>query len=137
MFPCYLAGFLASFYLEGTDPQALRDMADAFYKGMLEPSQLEQMYGYLDLLREHGIALMAVYTLRTAARLVGTLRMWQIKGDGFHIYTTAQLLGILLPMLIAGTAMFSMIGMVAASLWCLMYFVRLRAVGALGSGLGG
>lgn len=136
MFPCYLAGFLASFYLKGTDPQALRDMADAFYKDLLEPAQLEQMYGYLDLLREHGIALMAVFTLRTAGRFTGTLRMWRLKGDGFHIYTTAQLLGILLPMLIAGTALFSMLGLVAVSLWCLMYFVRMRAIGALGSGLG-
>ena len=98
---------------------------------------LRARHRYLDLFREHGVALLGVFALRTAVRFVGTLRMWQLKGDGFHIYTTAQLLGILLPMLIAGTEMFSFLGLVLASLWCLMYFARMKAIGALGSGLGG
>ena len=136
VFPMYLGGFLASFYLRDTDPQALRDLATSFYQGLLQPEQLEQMYRYLDLMRDHGVALMGILTLRTAARFVGTLRMWRLKGDGFHIYTTAQLLGILLPMLVVGTELFNFLGLVIAALWCVMYYAQIRAIGALGSGLG-
>ncbi len=136
MFPIYLLGFFASFSLADIDPQELWAMADAIYGKMLDSTELDRLHGFLDLFQEHGTALMGVLALRTAARFIGTLRMWQLKGDGFHIYTTAQLLGILLPMLIAGTAMFSLLGLVLVSLWCLMYFVRMRAIGALGSGLG-
>jgi len=135
VFPLYLGGLVAAPFLKDMDPEALYGMADAFYAGIMEPEQLQQLHGFLDTMREHGTALMAVFTLRTVARFIGTLRMWRLKGDGFHIYTTAQLLGILLPMLIAGTAFFSLFGLIAAVLWCLLYFQRMRAVGALGSAL--
>ncbi len=137
VFPLYLMGFFTSFSLADMDQQELWAMADALYGTMLEETQLERLHDLLDLFHEHGVALMGVYALRTAARFFGTLRMWQLKGDGFHLYTTAQLIGILLPMLIAGTEMFSFLGLVIASLWCLMYYARMKAVGALGSGLGG
>ena len=61
---------------------------------------------------------------------------WRLKGDGFHIYTTAQLLGILLHMLVVGTELFNFLGLVIAALWCVMYYAQMRAIGALGSGLG-
>ena len=76
------------------------------------------------------------FVLRTAARFIGVLRMWRLHGDGFHIYTSAQLLGVLAPMLIAGNRLFSSWGLIAVALWCLIYYVRMRSVGALGSGLG-
>jgi hypothetical protein len=136
VFPLYLLGFLASFPVRDADPQVMRDTAEAIYKGWFDEQQMEQLFRFLDTLREHGVALMGVFALRTAARFVGTLRMWRLKGDGFHIYTVAQLLGVLLPMLIAGTDTFNPLGLLAAALWCLMYFVRMRSIGALGSGLG-
>ena len=136
VFPMYLLGFFASFSLAEIDPAELRAMADTFYGTLLEPDQLDKLHGFLDLLHEHGTPLLGVFALRTAVRFIGTWRMWNLKGDGFHIYTTAQLLGILLPMLIAGTELFSFPGLMLAALWCLMYFTRMRAIGALGSGLG-
>ncbi len=136
VFPMYLLGFFASFSLAEIDPEELRTMADTFYGKLLEPDQLDKLHGFLDLLHEHGTPLLGVFVLRTAVRFIGTWRMWNLKGDGFHIYTTAQLLGILLPMLIAGTELFSFPGLLLASLWCLMYFTRMRSIGALGSGLG-
>lgn len=137
VFPVYLLGFLASFSLRDADPQVMRDTATAVYKGFdFSEEQMEQLFRFLDVMREHGVALMGVFALRTAARFFGTLRMWKLHGDGFHIYTIAQLLGVLVPMLIAGTDTFSPLGLMAVALWCLMYFTRMKAVGALGSGLG-
>jgi hypothetical protein len=130
-------GHLASFSLRDADPQVMRDTATAVYKGFdFSEEQMEQLFRFLDVLREYGVALMGVFALRTAVRFVGTLRMWKLRGDGFHIYTIAQLLGVLVPMLIAGTDTFSPIGLMAVALWCLMYFTRMKAIGALGSGLG-
>jgi hypothetical protein len=136
MFPMYVLGLMAAPYLRDADPQVLHDTAETLYRGYFNPEQMEQLFGFLDTFRDHGIALTTVFALRTAARFIGTLRMWNLRGDGFHIYTTAQLLGVLVPMLIAGRNMFSPLGLLAVALWCLMYFVRMRAVGALGSGLG-
>lgn len=138
VFPVYLLGFLASFSLPDTDPQMMRDTAATLYKGFvpdISEEQMDQVFRFLDLLREHGVALMGVFAMRTAVRFVGILRMWKLHGDGFHIYTSAQLLGVLVPMLIAGTDTFSPIGLLAVALWCLMYFTRMKAIGALGSGL--
>ena len=136
MLPMYTLGFIAAFYVRDADPEVVRSTAESFYRGLFSEEQMAQLFDFLDVMREHGVALMGVFALRTAARLIGTLRMWGLHGDGFHIYTTAQLLGVLLPMLIAGTATFSPVGLLAVALWCLMYFVRMRAIGALGSGLG-
>jgi len=136
MFPVYLMGLMAAPYLRDTDPLVLRDTAAALYGSHATPEQMEQLFGILDTFREHGIALTAVFALRTAVRFIGTLRMWNLRGDGFHIYTSAQLLGVLVPMLIAGRDMFSPLGLLAVALWCMMYFVRMRSIGALGSGLG-
>ena len=136
VFPLYVLGFLASFAVRDTDPQVMHDTVSAIYKGWFDEEQMERMFRFLDILREHGVALMGVFALRTAARFAGTLRMWHLHGDGFHIYTIAQLLGVLLPMLIAGAETFSPLGLMAVALWCLMYFTRMKAIGALGSGLG-
>ncbi len=136
MFFIYLSGLVAAPFLRDSDPQVLRDAALSLYQGTFEPDELERLYAMLDTFREHGVVLMSVFAIRTIARFIGTLRMWRLHGDGFHVYTTAQLLGVLVPMLIAGKDMVSPLGLVAAALWCFMYFVRMRAIGALGSGLG-
>ena len=136
MFPMYVLGLVAVPYVGDMDPQVLHDTAEAAYKGIFNEEQMTQLFGFLDIMRDHGTPLMAIFALRTAARFIGTLRMWRLHGDGFHIYTMAQLLGVLLPMLIAGKDTFSLLGLLIVALWCLMYFTRMRAIGALGSGLG-
>ena len=40
----------------------------------------------------------AVTTLINALALTGAIRMWQLHRHGFHIYTVAQILGIIAPM---------------------------------------
>ena len=94
--------------------------------GLLQGAQLEQMRTAVELLRENGVWIMFVLALRTLARFIGVLRMWKLKGDGFHIYTTAQLLGILVPMLIGGQAMFSGLGLITVAMWCYLYWSQLK-----------
>ncbi len=128
MFPVYLLGIPISAMIRTMDPDALEALVRQQYEPYFDDAQVEQFLSYSTLLRDHGVALMGVLALRTLARFVGTLRMWRLKEDGFHIYTTAQLLGVLLPMLVAGNAMFSLFGLMTAVLWCLLYWQQHRLI---------
>jgi hypothetical protein len=79
-------------------------------------------------MREHGVGLMSVLALRTLARFIGTLRMWRLHWSGFHIYTTAQLLGLLVPMLIAGSELFAPLSLIIVLGWCYLYWNHRRAM---------
>lgn len=54
----------------------------------------------LHLLHESGVALMGLLFLRTAARLVGVLGLWNGRHWGFSVYASAQLAGIFLPFVV-------------------------------------
>jgi hypothetical protein len=91
-----------------------------------QEQQITQLLGMAEVFRSHGSLLMTILALRTVGRFVGVWRMWRLHFDGFHIYTTSQLLGILLPMLVAGNVMFTWLGALTAVLWCLMYWLCLN-----------
>lgn len=121
VFLVYLFGLFASLLLSSMD---VEDAVEQIRRSMwlpLDAASMEQLEANTRMLHAHGTALMSVLLLRTLARFIGVLRMWHRHADGFHIYTTAQLLGILLPMLIAGNELFSFTGLLAAGLWCLLY----------------
>ena len=83
---------------------------------------------YVGVMRAHGVALMGVFALRTLARFVGVFRMWNGKFDGFHIYTSAQLLGMLVPIMIAGSATLNILGFFLALNWCYLYFIHRKSL---------
>lgn len=124
VFPLYLLGFGAAWYLKGQSVEAIEEMMNTAYARFIQPDQREQLLKLAPLVKEHGVALTAVFAARTAARFVGTLRMWQGWKDGFHIYTTAQLLGMLVPILIAGPVTINFIGFILALNWCYLYFIH-------------
>ena len=126
MFPCYLIGIPLSLYLSRMDADTYQELVQGIYSKLFQGEQLELMIRNADMLRIHGAALMTVLAARTLARFIGTLRMWNLKADGFHIYTTAQLLGVFLPMLVAGTAMFSVLGLFIVLGWCYLYWAQMR-----------
>ncbi len=128
MFPLYLLGIPISAMIQTMDPDALETLVRQQYEPYFNDAQVEQFLTYSSVLREHGVALMAVLALRTMARFVGVWRMWSLKEEGFHIYTTAQLLGVLLPMLVAGNTLFSFFGLMTAVLWCLLYWQQRRLI---------
>ena len=129
VFPLYLSGILVSYVLQGMSVEEVRNLVSSTYSTWLPPDRIEAMQLYVGSLRAHGVALMAIFSLRTLVRFFGTLRMWQGKKEGFHIYTSAQLLGILVPMLVVdGLASFNFLGFVLALNWCYLYFTQRNAL---------
>lgn len=124
----YLLCIPAAAMIKDMDPDALNNMVRTAYGPLLKADQLDTAMQYLDLLRTHGVALMTVFALRTIARFIGTLRMWKLKSDGLHIYITAQLLGLLVPMLIAGAKLFAPVSLVVILGWCFLYWTHRKAL---------
>lgn len=126
VFPMYLAGLLVSPVLQRMSTEKVEALVTANARLLAEEGQLQEFLAVAEVLRQHGVALMAVLCLRTVGRFIGVVRMWRGKPDGFHVYTTSQLLGILLPMIIGGSIFFNWMGFICVLLWCFMYRVRTR-----------
>jgi hypothetical protein len=95
---------------------------------LVGPAQREALVPYMEMMRLHGVALMSILALRTFARFIGTWRMWNGRHDGLHIYITAQLLGMLLPIMVAGPKTLDFIGFIIALNWCYLYFTQRKAL---------
>jgi hypothetical protein len=80
------------------------DQYEAMMRTQLEllagGEDMEPMMEMLALYHAHGTALMGLMLLRTLARLVGVLGLWNGRAWGFHVYAVAQLGGIFLPHLV-------------------------------------
>ncbi len=124
----YILGIPAAIVLKNTDADQVNAMVERFYSGLLEPEQIQAATRTVEMMRDHGVALMSVLALRTLVRFIGTLRMWRLHWKGFHIYTTAQLLGLLVPMLIAGSELFTPLSLIIVLGWCYLYWNHRRAM---------
>ncbi|HEY0978815.1 MAG TPA: hypothetical protein VGE21_15185 [Flavobacteriales bacterium] len=118
----YAFGLLAAFALKDMPADEFAALAQRSYAMLLTPEQIEQLLPFGELLRTHGVLLFTIYLLRTAARMVGTVRMWNGHSDGLHIYITAQLLGVLAPMLLVDRQLFSFFGLLMVLNWCYLYW---------------
>ena len=128
VFPLYLIGILGAYALRGMPEEEVRHLIETTWSWLFSPDQQEAAFSYVAVMRAHGVALMSVFALRTLARFVGVFRMWNGKLDGFHIYTTAQLLGMLVPILIAGPAALNILGFFLALNWCYLYFIHRKSL---------
>jgi len=128
VFPLYLLGIPVAYAMRTMPEEELRTMVEQAYAAFMQPEQQEMLTAYIGLMKAHGPALMGIFALRTLARFIGTLRMWQGRKDGFHIYTSAQLLGMLVPILIAGPVTLSFVGFILALNWCYLYFIHRKAL---------
>jgi hypothetical protein len=70
------------------------DASMAFATELVKAFKLPGMELFLDAKPMY----FAVMALINALALTGAIRMWQLHRHGFHIYTVAQILGILAPM---------------------------------------
>ena len=122
VFPLYLIGCAGAYALGRMPQDEVAGLVGSVYARWLQPPQVEAVQAYVNVLRTHGVALMAVFAVRTLVRFIGTLRMWQGWKDGLHIYITGQLLGVLVPMLVAGREAFNFFGFLIALNWCFLYF---------------
>jgi hypothetical protein len=128
VFPLYLVGLAGAYALRGMPEDEVARLIDGVYAPWLQPAQVAAMQAYVGMLRVHGVALMAVFALRTAVRFAGTLRMWHGRKDGLHLYIMAQLLGVLVPMLVAGRTAFNFFGFLIALNWCFLYFTQRKVL---------
>ena len=111
--------------MSADEVQHLMDGMPAFLFGS---AQRTALVPYMEMMRLHGVALMSIFALRTAARFIGTWRMWNGHHDGLHIYITAQLLGMLVPILVAGPKTLDFLGFIIALNWCYLYFTQRKAL---------
>ena len=128
VFPLYLFGLLSAFMMRAMTAEEVQHMLDGVPANFISAAQREAMLPYMEMLRLHGAALMGIFALRTAARFVGTFRMWNGHHDGLHIYITAQLLGMLLPILVAGPKTLDFLGFIIALNWCYLYYTQQKAL---------
>ncbi|MCL4282982.1 MAG: hypothetical protein KJZ58_12045 [Flavobacteriales bacterium] len=128
VFPLYVLGIFMAYAMRGVPAAELRELVINTYGAFIQPAQQDQLEAYIALLQRHGVALMAILALRTLARFIGTLRIWQGWRDGFHIYTTAQLLGVLLPILVVGPETFNILGFILVLNWCYLYYIHRKAL---------
>ncbi len=128
VFPIYLVGILGAYALRGMSDEEVRHLVESTWSWLIGPDRQEAAFAYAKVMRTHGVALMGVFALRTLARFVGVFRMWNGKFDGFHIYTSAQLLGMLVPIMIAGSATLNILGFFLALNWCYLYFIHRKSL---------
>jgi hypothetical protein len=128
VFPIYVFGLLLALGMRTMSADEAGHLLDAMPTGLVSAAQRKAMVPYLDMLRLHGVALMVVLALRTLVRFFGTLRMWNGHHDGLHIYISAQLLGMLLPILVAGPKTLDFLGFIIALNWCYLYFTQRKAL---------
>jgi hypothetical protein len=128
VFPLYLFGLLGVYMMQHMPAEEVQRLITDTWSRWMVPEQQEALRSYMDLMREHGKAVMGIFALRTLVRAFGTWRMWTGWRDGFHIYTSAQLLGILLPLWIAGPRTFNFLGFFIALNWCYLYFTQRKAL---------
>ncbi len=101
----------------------------------------EQMAGMRDMMGEDGVAafeelvplmyhggalLMGLLLLRTIARLVGVLRMWRGRKQGFRIYAVAQVVGIFLPHVVLPWKHLGLWGPLLALAFAALYGTQLK-----------
>ncbi|MFT3885972.1 MAG: hypothetical protein QM724_11240 [Flavobacteriales bacterium] len=124
----YFFGLFGARLVQGMSAGEVEALVTRYYAGLVPASEMGSILRYGELMRVHGVALVAVLLARTVARFIGTLRLWQGRFDGLHIYITAQLLGMLLPMLVAGRELFSFLGFLLVLNWCFLYWTQRAAL---------
>ena len=107
---------------------AVGGMADAMTAGMENMQGMEGMPGMEDAMATmaHAKTLLIVAIALTLVGLGGVIMMWKQKKTGFYIYTGAQLLNIILPIVIAGMASFSVFGTIITAAFIVMYGLNLK-----------
>ncbi|MBR4505153.1 MAG: hypothetical protein IKP21_00065 [Bacteroidales bacterium] len=73
-----------------------------------------------------------VCSLLFALELAGAILMWNLRRSGFHSYTIARLLLLLLPLLFLGRGAMAFGDVMLALLFILVYYLLLRQLGVFG-----
>lgn len=93
----------------------------------------EEFYTMMEQLFEVPKGYYLVCSLLFALELAGTILMWNLRRSGFHSYTIARLLLLLLPRLFLGRGAVALGNVMFALLFILVYYLLLRKEGVFGS----
>lgn len=92
----------------------------------LIPEQMRTMFDiYLSMPR----GLFAVGALLYAVELAGAILMWRLRRSGFHCYTLARILLLLVPVLFVGRDMLATGDLMFAALFVTAYYLIFRSLG--------
>ncbi len=108
--------------------QAAENMGMSLSNSMEGMEGMQSMPGMEDAMSmmTHAKTLLIVGIVVTLIALYGVIQMWKQKKMGFYIYTGAQLLGIIVPIVIAGMAAFSTMGVLFSVAFIVMYGLNLK-----------
>lgn len=94
-------------------------------EGMAGAAAIEGMDDAMNVMA-HAKTLLIVAIGVTLLALAGVIMMWKLKKTGFYLYTGAQLLGIIIPVVIAGMASMSWFGLIISVAFIVMYGLNLK-----------
>ena len=94
----------------------------------------EVMRTYMDMYLSMPRLYFAGMTLLYALELAGGIMMWQVKAAGFHGYTLARLLLLLVPLLFLGKDFVQLGDVMFAALFILTYWLLMKQLGAFDRG---
>lgn len=98
-----------------------------FYKSLsLYLNESTMTMPEMEVLLNAGIGFFVLSFVCYAVSLFGAIKMWQLKKIGFHLYTIAQLLLLLIPMIFIGKEIFSFVGLFFTLLFVGLYGINLK-----------
>lgn len=89
----------------------------------------EEFYATMERMFEVPKSYYLVCSLLFALELAGAILMWNLRRSGFHSYTIARLLLLLLPLLFLGRGYVAVGDIMFALLFILVYYLLLRQLG--------
>lgn len=92
----------------------------------------EEFYTMVERMFEVPKSYYLVCSLLFALELAGAVLMWNLRRSGFHCYTIARLLLILLPLLFLGRGALALGDVMLALLFILVYYLMLHQLGVFG-----
>ena len=92
----------------------------------------EQMKTMVDTFLSMPRGYFAIAALLYALELVGGILMWRLRRSGFHCYTLARLLLLLVPLLFIGREFLALGDVMFAVLFITAYWLILRSLGVFG-----
>ncbi len=121
-------GIMLPFMQEMRDSGALQEMLEA----MGEPYQM--MAEAYDMFLAMPQAYFLVGAVLYVLSLTGAIMMWRLRKNGFHFYTTAQLLLIVNALVFLGRVGVQVGDVMLTVLFVVYYYFALRNIGLLGGG---
>ena len=107
-------------------------LPESFKVQMLQQVQqtMPTMYDAYDMFFKLPTVYCLLSALLYALSFIGTILMWNLRKSGFHCYTLAQILVLIVTVLFLGKAYLALGNIMITALFIAYYFLHLRQLGA-------